>query len=120
MARTDMEKSFGQRLQELRRAAGISQRDLAAEVGVDFSYISKLENDRLPPPAADTIVKICKVLNVSPDELLALTGKMTSDAKEMLGTSPAAQQFVRQAQAMKLTNREWQSLTQNMKRLRSK
>lgn len=115
-----MEKSFGQILQELRRTAGISQRELAAEVGVDFSYISKVENDRLPPPSADTIVKICEVLKVPPDDLLAQAGKMTSDVKEMLGTNPAAQQFIRQAQEMKLTNREWQSLTKNLKKLRGK
>lgn len=115
-----MEKSFGQTLQELRRAAGLSQRELATEVGVDFSYISKVENDRLPPPSADTVVKICKVLKLPPDELLALTGKVTSDVREMLGTSSAAQQFIRQAQEMKLTHREWQSLTKNLKRLRGK
>ena len=115
-----MEKSFGQILQELRRAAGISQRELAAEVSVDFSYISKVENDRLPPPSADTIVKICEVLKVAPDDMLAQAGKMTSEVKEMLGTNPAAQQFIRQAQEMRLTNREWQSLTKNLKKLRGK
>ena len=52
-----MDMTFGQLLRELRRAKGVNQRDLASKVGVDFSYISKLENDRLPPPAADTVVK---------------------------------------------------------------
>src|SRR6266540_413239 len=45
---------------------------------------------------------------------------MTSEVKEMLGTNPAAQQFIRQAQEMRLTNREWQSLTKNLKKLRGK
>jgi len=40
------------------RKAAISQRDLAA-AGLDFSYISKLENDRIPSSAADTVVAIC-------------------------------------------------------------
>jgi transcriptional regulator with XRE-family HTH domain len=66
-----MERTFGQALRELRRSKGISQRDLAEKVGVDFSYISKIENDRLPPPAADTIVKICNALEAPPDTLLA-------------------------------------------------
>ncbi len=51
------------------------ERELAVRTGLDFSYISKVENSRLPPPAADTIVSICNVLGVSPEELLALTGK---------------------------------------------
>lgn len=112
-------RTFGQRLQELRREAGVSQRDLAAQAGVDFSYISKLENDRLPPPAADTIVKICGILQVPSDELLALTGKVPSDIKEMLGTSSSAQQFIRQAQKMSLSDEEWQLLTKRLKRLRT-
>ena len=113
-----MDKTFGQKLQELRRSAGLSQRDLAEQVGVDFSYISKVENDRLPPPAADTIVKICAALGMPPDELLALTGKITTDAREMLA-SPSARQFMRQAQEMNLTDQEWQTLVKRLKRLRN-
>ncbi len=112
-----MEKSFGQKLQELRRSARLSQRDLAEEVGVDFSYISKVENDRLPPPAADTIVKICSALGAPPDDLLALTGKVPTDVREML-TSPSALRFIRRAQEMNLTDQEWQTLTKRLKRLR--
>jgi HTH-type transcriptional regulator, competence development regulator len=112
-------KTFGQTLQTLRRSKNVSQRELAEKVGVDFSYISKVENDRLPPPAADTIVKICEALGVPRDELLALTGKMPSDAKEMLSSSTAAQQFIRQAQEMNLTDEEWQALTKRLKRLRN-
>ena len=111
--------TFGQRLQELRREAGVSQRDLAAQVGVDFSYISKVENDRLPPPAADTVVKICAILQVPSDELLALTGKVPSDVKEMLGSSSSAQQFIRQAQEMNLSDQEWQLMTKRLKKLRA-
>jgi transcriptional regulator with XRE-family HTH domain len=114
-----MEQTFGQALRELRRSKGISQRDLAEQVGVDFSYISKIENDRLPPPAADTIVKICDALEVSPDSLLALSGKIPSQLRETIGSSPAAVQFIRSAQSMGLTEEEWKELTKQLKRLRS-
>ena len=53
-----MENTFGQLMKDLRRSRSISQRDLAIQVGVDFTYISKIENDRLPPPSAQTIEKI--------------------------------------------------------------
>jgi len=114
-----MEQTFGRMLRELRRSRGISQRNLAAKVGVDFSYISKIENDRLPPPAADTIVKICNALEVSPDSLLVLSGKIPKELKEAIGSSPAAMQFIRSAQSMGLTEEEWKKLTKQLKRLRS-
>ncbi len=114
-----MNQTFGQALRELRRSRGISQRDLAEKVGVDFSYISKIENDRLPPPAADTIVKICNALEVSPDSLLVLSGKIPKELKEAIGSSPAAMQFIRSAQSMCLTAEDWKKLAKQLKRLRS-
>ena len=110
--------TFGQKLRELRRSKGVTQRELAGKVDVDFSYISKIENDRLPPPAADTIIRICEALSIPPDELLAMTGKMPSQVKQMVGTSSSALQFMRQAQSMKLTDEEWDKLTRGLKQLR--
>ncbi len=112
-------KSFGERLRELRRKKEISQRDLADQIGVDFSYISKVENDRLPPPAADTILKLSRVLEASPEELLAATGKMPKGVRETLSTSIAAQQFIRQAHEMDLSEEEWRLLTKRLRRIRS-
>ncbi|MFQ5812609.1 MAG: helix-turn-helix domain-containing protein [Anaerolineae bacterium] len=113
-----MEQTFGQALRELRRSKDITQRNLAEKVGVDFSYISKIENDRLPPPAADTIVRICNALEAPPDTLLALSGKIPSELRDTIGSSPAAMQFIRNAQSMGLTETEWEKLTRQLKRLR--
>lgn len=109
---------FGSALRARRRAAGISQRDLAARTGVDFSYISKVENDRVPPPAADTIVAICQALGVAPEDLLALTGKIPSTVQRTVSSSTAAQQFLREAQQMALTDQEWTELSHLLQRLR--
>lgn len=113
-----MKQTFGQALRELRRSKDITQRGLAEKVGVDFSYISKIENDRLPPPAADTIVKICSAMEAPPDTLLALSGKIPSELRNSIGSSPGAMQFVRSAQSMGLTEEEWKELTKQLKRLR--
>ncbi len=110
--------TFGQAVRELRRSKGVSQRDLAAKVGVDFSYISKLENDRMPPPSADTIVRICEALDESPDVLLASIGKMPSQLRETVSRSPAAQRFIRQAHEMGITDKEWGELTDHLRQLR--
>jgi transcriptional regulator with XRE-family HTH domain len=110
--------SFGMLLREKRRLAGISQRELATKAGLDFSYISKLENDRIPAPAADTIVTLCKVLESSPQDLLAASGKLPQQTHEAVGTSPAAQQFLESAVQMKLTEDEWREIASSLHRLR--
>ncbi len=113
-----MKLTFGQTLRNLRLQNGMTQRELAKKISVDFSYISKLENNRMPPPAADTMVRICEVLEVPPDELLALTGKMPSDIKDVISGNPAALKFIRNAQNMRLTGAEWEELTKQLKKLR--
>jgi HTH-type transcriptional regulator, competence development regulator len=113
-----VEETFGEKLRNLRRSGGVSQRDLAKRVGVDFSYISKLENDRLPPPSAETMLKICEVLGTSPDELFAATGKILPDIQQSISTNLGAIRFLRTAQEMNLTDAEWERLDKQLKRLR--
>ena len=113
-----MANEFGLALREYRRQARVSQRELAARTGLDFSYISKVENGRIPPPAADTIVAICQVLEIPPEELLALTGKIPSEVQQTVSTSKAAQQFLREVQRMGLTDDEWQRVTKSLHNLR--
>jgi transcriptional regulator with XRE-family HTH domain len=90
-----MENQFGDALREKRRLAGVSQRELADRVNVDFSYISKVETGRLPPPSADKIVEICLVLEIEPAELLALIGKLPTNVQRAVGTNEVAQVFAR-------------------------
>ncbi len=111
-------KSFGGLLRERRRTAGITQRELAQRAGVDFSYISKIENDRIPPPAADTVVKLCEILKTPAEELLARIGKIPSDVQGQLGASAAAQEFLRTVQGLALSEEEWRQLATTVRRFR--
>lgn len=107
-----MTVSFGTLLRERRRAAGLTQRELAEKAQLDCSYISKLENDRLPPPAADTIVLLCSILGVPADDLLASTHKLPSTIEEKVSANAAAQVFLREAQD--LTEEQWQQLARRL------
>jgi transcriptional regulator with XRE-family HTH domain len=115
-----MAPSFGQSLRELRRRAGLTQRELADRTGLDFSYISKIENGRVPPPAADTVLHISRALGEPASRLLALTGKLPSDVAQTVSTSPAAQDFLRAALQMQLTDDEWRRLTTSMRTIRQR
>jgi len=82
--------TFGARLLELRKAKGISQRDLAERVGVDFTYLSKMENERLPAPSAEVIAALAAALDADADDLAVLAGKIPADLVDVLRQNPAA------------------------------
>jgi transcriptional regulator with XRE-family HTH domain len=111
-------KSFGRLLRELRRDAALSQEELATAAGVDFTYISKVENDRVPPPSEETVLKLCRVLKAEPDALLAASRRVPQDLRELITSSRGALQFIRSAQSMALNEDEWEKMTRRLKRLR--
>lgn len=63
--------TFGARLQQIRKAAGLSQEQLGALIGMSRQAVSKWETDQAAPDAA-TLALLCGVLGVSADELLGL------------------------------------------------
>jgi transcriptional regulator with XRE-family HTH domain len=110
--------TFGRLLRRARIAADLGQQELADTVGVDISYISKLENDRLRPPAAKTVEQLAATLGVPPAELLAAAGKLPTGMDESLAT-PNAIRFLGEAQEMQLTGQEWQQMVHALRGLRS-
>ena len=111
--------TFGQRLRQLRHSAEFTQRELAKAAGLDFSYISKVENDRNPPPAADTVVRLCKAMKIPAEALLALTAKLPSDVHETVSANEAAQEFLRETHRLRLTDDDWRHLSREARRIRS-
>lgn len=61
--------TFGEKLKAARKAAGLSQRDLAEAVGAKHNSVCNWEKD-VNRPSQDTLVKICEKLNVSSNSLL--------------------------------------------------
>ena|SRR5579872_4314435 len=84
---------FGEKIRELRLAKNLSQRDLAAKVKVNFTYISKIENEKLDfsdYPSEDLIRKLGKALGADVDELLVLAQKVPDDIKNRVIQRPDA------------------------------
>jgi PAS domain S-box-containing protein len=74
--------TFGQRLRELRKAKGLTQRELADKVGVSFTYLSKIENGAMSPPRGKTITALADALDMDADELFGLAKKVPSQFLE--------------------------------------
>jgi len=72
-----------------RKAHGLfSVRKVAAILDIQPSYISKIERCEVPPPSEGTIVRLAQVLQVDPDELLAMAGKIPRDLREIITRRP--------------------------------
>ncbi len=85
--------AFGQRVRRLRRAKGLTLRDLAPRVGVGFTYLSKVENGRLDCgdyPSEKLICKIANVLDANEDELLLLAEKIPPAIRRRVMERPDA------------------------------
>ncbi|MBI3931540.1 MAG: helix-turn-helix domain-containing protein [Chloroflexi bacterium] len=84
-------QEFGARLKELRKQIGLSQRELADEVGINFTYLSKIENGVMPPPSDKVILRLVKALKADKDELLTLAGRIPDDIAQILKNREARQ-----------------------------
>jgi HTH-type transcriptional regulator, competence development regulator len=85
--------SFGDFLRqrrEERRATdpGFSLRRVAASVGIEPSYLSKIERGDQPPPSEETIRALAKELGEDPDVLLAMAGKVSKDLQAIIRKRP--------------------------------
>ncbi len=74
--------TFGQRLREIRKAKGMTQRELADKVGVSFTYLSKIENGAMQPPRGKTITDLATALDTDADELFGLAKKVPAQFLE--------------------------------------
>ena len=61
---------LGEALREARKAAGISQEELAFEAKLDRTYVSQLENGH-KSPTVDVLFRICPVVGMACSELIA-------------------------------------------------
>ena len=111
MPRDPSEVRFGPLLRELRVAASLSQRQLADRVGVDFSYLSKIENEKLPPPGEDKLLLIARVLKHDADELLAAARRVPADLQSRLEDLPPEASVILHRMAKgKLTREQFKAM----------
>jgi transcriptional regulator with XRE-family HTH domain len=111
--------TFWRRLRELREARNLTQRELAEMVaarlkgrgrGFDFTYLSKIENNKTPPPSIPVIIQLARILGENPDELIALAGKAPRGLDRILQESALARSFFCVVANSRPTDRDWMRL----------
>lgn len=102
--------SFGEYIHELRQKRELTQRVLAEKVGVDFSYISKMENDRLDhTPSLKTLQALAKALDVDELDLMNRADKVP-DAFAAIAKDKDAMRFFRRASKKVKSSAGWRDL----------
>jgi transcriptional regulator with XRE-family HTH domain len=75
--------TFGAVLRRIRQSKGLTQRDIARRIDMDFAYFSRLETDRQSGlPTRTTIEKIAQAMQCTTTEtaeLLAAAGRISAE-----------------------------------------
>ncbi|HEY5818595.1 MAG TPA: helix-turn-helix domain-containing protein [Mesorhizobium sp.] len=88
---------FGERLRQLRKAKGVSQKDMAAALGVSAAYLSALEHGRRGAPSWALVQKTIGYFNIIWDDAEDLERRAWSSHPRVTidtgGLSPKATAF---------------------------
>lgn len=85
--------TFGDRVRELRQKKGWTLRDLGEKVGVGFTYLSRVENERLnygDYPSDALIHRLADALDGDECELLILAKRVPESVKKRVLQRPDA------------------------------
>ena len=85
--------TFGSYLRKKRESLKVdsskfSIRQVAARIGVEPAYLSKIERDEVPPPSEVKIIALALELNEDPDLLLAMAGKVSKELIDVILDRP--------------------------------
>jgi transcriptional regulator with XRE-family HTH domain len=76
-------ETFGTVLRRIRQSKGLTQRDIARRIDMDFAYFSRLETDRQNGlPTRTTVEKIAQAMQCTTTEtaeLLAASGRISAE-----------------------------------------
>jgi transcriptional regulator with XRE-family HTH domain len=108
--------TFGAEIRKLRANKKLSLRELATKVGIDFSYLSKIENERGLPPSEDTIRRLAKELDADPEVLILLAGKIPWGLEQYLLSQPQQQiaNLYRVLRERKFSDEQWDEVLKKL------
>jgi transcriptional regulator with XRE-family HTH domain len=116
------EKPFGQVLRELRvnHKEFNSLREFAKKVGLSPAYLSRIENQKEPPPSEAVIEKLAEALGADKYELFGCAGKVPSEFLETFRKNPKSMaSFMRRVQEAGVeSDQEWKRLETSLHRMK--
>lgn len=87
---------FGSYLRSMRKENGMTQVELAESVGVDSTYISRLENGR-DHPSEEVLLRLAVALHDDPHKMIISAGKVPSEFIKLILHDEVVVQYLKQA-----------------------
>jgi len=91
-AEEGLEQALGKKIQQARKAAGLTQQSLCQQAKISYSTLAKIERGAIKSPSVFTIWKIADIIGISMDALLGRD--ISSDAPANLKTSKDGIKFI--------------------------
>jgi transcriptional regulator with XRE-family HTH domain len=117
-------KPFGQIIRELRlrNRNYVSLREFARKVGLSAAYLSRIENEKEPPPSESIIERLAGALGTDKYELFSSAEKVPTEFLETFKRNPrSVASFMRKAKEVGLeTDNEWKELEKNLSEMKRK
>lgn len=80
--------NLGEYIKGERKLRNITQRKLASKVGVNFSYISRIESGDTKMPSDEILIKISDALELDIDKVMLLSNKYPQELRDLLANNP--------------------------------
>lgn len=120
MADADDNETLGEVVRNLRKEKHLTQAALARAVGVDESYISKIEANKLSyTPSEETLRLIARETDSDPLRLLSLAKKAPEEMKA-IAHSEQAREFFSLLRGNRVETDDWEDLTNVLRHRLSK
>jgi transcriptional regulator with XRE-family HTH domain len=119
-------RAFGEWVEELRVRSGLQVGEVAEQAGVSRVWLQEIRKGgrgipggrRLPNPKDEALVRLARVLNVSPEEMLARAGRRTATATGSgAGTDPASSEAAARIQELEQQVRQQERELAELRRL---
>lgn len=82
-----MATDFGKKLRDLRTRLGLGLKTVAPEIGVSYTFLSKVENGKVA--ASERVIeRLAKYYSVNDETLAAQAGHLPDDVKDILANHP--------------------------------
>ena len=102
--------TLGETIKNKRKVLGMTQKELASKVEVDFSYISKIEKGNAKMPSKEVLAKVAQALELNENELYFRNNQIPDGVHQIIISDEKVIDFLTKISNRKVSDREWEAI----------